>query len=540
MSARTPTSFAASGVDETTWRAEEEVAPDRARALLLTVLYHPELGRIGEAARLRGLDEDRACQVSRTEPVFVGAAGEANGGLADRHLSRTPLLLLPGPDGGVLVHGPGVEVLVDGQRLAGPRAVGPRELEEGVLLQLAGRVVLLLHVEPMTGRARLPRHDLVGESAALYGVRAELLQLAGLALPVLLRGESGTGKEQAARALHAASPRAARPYVTVNLAALNPQTAVAELLGHQRGAFTGATRSRDGYFREADGGTLFLDEIGDAPLDVQAALLRVIETGEVQPVGGGSGKVDVRIVAATEVNLEAAVLAGRFRLSLLHRLAGYEIWLPPLRERRADIPRLLMHLIRAELQRAAPEQVGRLFEQMPLVRLPPSLLASLVRLDWPGNVRQLNNVARQLVALALAGRDPRSSATIARLLATGEAVRDEPLAAPTPAPTPTRPGRARVALGVVALAAALEKNHWKIDATARELGMSKTSLYALISRSPGLQTAGDVPGAELLRCHERHGGDVPRMAAELRISVRALQLRLRELGLADRASGEGP
>jgi len=521
--------------DAPTLHMLEEVSPCLTRRLLLTVLYHPDLRRIGEVARLRGLDEDRACQVSRTQPEFATVEDRPSGGLADPYLSRTPLLLLPGPDGAVLLHGPGLAVAVDGRPLTGPRSVGPLELADGVVLQLAGRVVLMLHVEPQVERVALPHHDLVGESAALHGVRADVLQVAGLALPVLLRGESGTGKEQLARALHAASPRAARPFVVVNLAALNRQTAVAELLGHRRGAFTGATRSRDGYFREASGGTVFLDEIGEAPLDVQAALLGVLETGEVQPVGGGSGRVDARILAATAIDLEAAVAAGKFRLSLLHRLAGHEIWLPPLRERRADIPRLLMYLIRAELRRAAPEQAD-LFERDPLARLPPWLLARLVRLDWPGNIRQLDNVARQLVALALAGRDPRSSASIHRLLAASEATRDDP---PPPATT-GRVTRARTALGGVALTAVLEKNRWKIDATARELGISKTSLYALIARSPGLRKAGDISRAELLGCHERHGGELPRMAEELRVSLRALQLRMREIRLPARSSGEGP
>ncbi len=522
----------------TTLHMFEEVSPCPARTLLLTVLYHPDLRRIGEVARLRGLDEDRACQVSRTQPEFATAQGRASGGLADPYLSRTPLLLLPGPDGGVLLHGSGLAVAVDGRPLTGPRSVGPQELADGVLLHLAGRVVLMLHAQPQVERVTLPHHDLVGESAALHGVRADVLQVAGLALPVLLRGESGTGKEQVARALHAASPRAlhaASPFVVVKLAALNQQTAVAELLGHRRGAFTGATRSRDGYLREASGGTVFLDEIGEAPLDVQAALLGVLETGEVQSVGGGSGRVDARIVAATAIDLEAAVAAGKFRLSLLHRLAGHEIWLPPLRERQADIPRLLMHLIRAELGRAAPEQAD-LFERDPIARLPPWLLARLVRHDWPGNIRQLDNVARQLVALALAGRDPRSSAAIQRLLAASEATRDDP----PPHATTVRRTRARTALGGVALTAVLEKNAWKIDATARELGISKTSLYALIARSPGLRKAGDISRAELLGCHERHRGQLPRMAEELRVSLRALQLRMREIRPPAGSSGEGP
>ncbi|MBL8972808.1 MAG: sigma-54-dependent Fis family transcriptional regulator [Myxococcales bacterium] len=523
---------AGADADEQTWRPYEELAAAVPRALLLTLLYHPQLGRIGEVARLRGHGEDRACALSRSEPVFRGADGLLRAPLTDRHISRTPLLLLPEADGGLLLHGPGLAVAVEGRPLTGPRRLSPRELEEGVMLRLAGRVLIWLQYEVEAPRVALAQHDLVGESAAVHELRAEVLHVAGLGLPVLLRGESGAGKEQVARALHAASPRAGRPYVALNLAALNPQTAVAELLGHRRGAFTGATRAHEGYFREADGGTIFLDEIADAPLDVQAALLRVLETGEVQPVGGGGGvRVDVRVIAATEVDLEAAVQAGSFRLSLLYRLAGYEIWLPPLRSRRADIPRLLMHLIRAELRRGGGEEEERAFTGDALVRLPPSLMASLVRLEWPGNVRQLNNVARQIVALGRVGRDPRSCAALARLLAPVPAARDEATPAVVPERAPSAAPRAATP-GPEALAAVLERNHWKIDVTARELGISKTSLYARIARSPGLHTAGDISRAELLRCRARHGGDLKRMAEELRVSLRALQLRLRELRLS--------
>ena len=535
-----------SDADEKTWRPYEEVAATVPRALLLTLMYHPKLERIGEVARLRGHGEDRACALSRSEPVFRTADGVLRGPLGDRHISRTPLQLLPEAGGGLLLHGPGLAVAVEGRPLAGPRSLSPRELEDGVMLRLAGRVLIWLQYEVEAPRVALAQHDLIGESAAVHELRAEVLHVAGLGLPVLLRGESGTGKEQVARALHAASPRAGRPYVALNLAALNPQTAVAELLGHRRGAFTGATRAHEGYFREADGGTIFLDEVGDAPLDVQAALLRVLETGEIQPVGGGGVPVDVRIIAATEVDLEAAAQAGSFRLSLLYRLAGYEVWLPPLRSRRADIPRLLMHLIRAELQRCGGDADVRAFAGDALVRLPPSLMASLVRLDWPGNVRQLNNVARQIVALGRVGRDPRICGALARLLAPapgardeaprGEAPRDE---APRPAASDRAPSVAARAAppGPDALAAVLERNHWKIDASARELGISKTSLYARIARSPGLHTAGDISRAELLRCRARHGGDLTGMAEELRVSLRALQLRLRELRLPPLGEG---
>src|SRR4029077_13886298 len=169
------------------------------------------------------------------------------------------------------------------------------------------------------------------------------------ATPVLISGESGTGKELVARAIAAAGVRAGRPFVAVNMAALPPSTAPSELFGHRAGAFTGAARQRSGFFAQADGGTLFLDEIATAGLDVQAMLLRALETGETQPLGGESSeRVDVRVVAATDEDLHRAMREGRFREALYHRLSACEITLTPLRERRDDLGRLLLHFVRNE------------------------------------------------------------------------------------------------------------------------------------------------------------------------------------------------
>jgi two-component system nitrogen regulation response regulator GlnG len=516
---------------ETTQPDRDEPRRVRTRALVLTIAAHPDPRRIGELARLGASHEGWVRELSRGRPSFHRPGGAPTGPLVDPHVSRAPLTLLSDGTGGVLVRRPptGPAIRVDGRHLADARALAAAELEAGVVLELGGHVVLVLHAHDEAGE-RPPAFGLVGESAALQRVRVEILHVAPLALPVLLRGESGTGKEIVARALHAASPRAARPCVSVNIAALNPQTAVAELFGHTSGAFTGATRARDGYFRAADGGTLFLDEIGEAPLEVQVSLLRAIESGEIQPVGGSPAPVDVRLIAATDANLEDAVLRGGFRLSLLHRLAGCEIWLPPLRRRRDDIPRLLAHFVHAEVDRAGPPAVTGVARDTALARLPGRDLARLVRHDWPGNVRQLANVARQLAAFILAGRDLADCVPLARALA---AVAVEP--APSPVPAVQRPASARPGGGDIerisdaALIAALKHHHWVIDATARYLGISRTSLYARIERCPQLSTARELPRDVLLAAFQRCGGDLARMSDELRVSQRGLQLRLREL-----------
>ena len=193
---------------------------------------------------------------------------------------------------------------------------------------------------------------MVGESAALRQVRAHVERIADLPVPVLVRGETGTGKELVARAVHLRSPRRDGPFVSVNLGAIPRDLAAAELFGAVRGAYTGAAQDRPGFFRAARGGTLFLDEVGEAPPEVQAMLLRVLESGEMYPVGGQAPvATDVRLIAATDADLEERIRDGRFKAPLLHRLAGYEIRLPPLRERREDIGPLFVHFAREELER---------------------------------------------------------------------------------------------------------------------------------------------------------------------------------------------
>ena len=208
-------------------------------------------------------------------------------------------------------------------------------------------------------------------------------------------GESGTGKELIARALHTNSPRAGKPFIAINTAAIPKDLLESEFFGHERGAFTGADKLRKGRFEHADGGSLFLDEIGDMPADLQTRLLRVLQDGQFYRVGGVAPvNVDVRIIAATHQNLDQAVREGRFREDLYHRLNVIRIRVPPLRERREDVPLLLRHFLVV----AARE----LKSETKLLR--PEVEARLQAYDWPGNVRQLENACRWLTVMA-PGRD---------------------------------------------------------------------------------------------------------------------------------------
>ena len=240
-----------------------------------------------------------------------------------------------------------------------------------------------------------PAQALVGQAPAMRALFRAIGRLAQVPLSVLITGETGTGKELVARALHRESPRAARPFVALNTAAIPAELLESELFGHEAGAFTGAHKRHIGRFEQADGGTLFLDEIGDMPAALQTRLLRVLAEGEFFRVGGRELiRVDVRVIAATHQPLETLVEQGRFRADLLHRLDVVRLQLPPLRQRREDIPLLLTHF----LKRAAMELGVE-------TKTPsPEVLDFLSRLDWPGNVRQLENTCRWLTVMA-SGRE---------------------------------------------------------------------------------------------------------------------------------------
>ena len=229
---------------------------------------------------------------------------------------------------------------------------------------------------------------LVGRSSPMQEVYDKIARVAPTEATVLLLGESGTGKEIVARTIHELSRRRKQPFLAINCGAISPNLIENEMFGHERGSYTGADRQHKGYFEQADGGTLFLDEITETPMSLQSKLLRALQEGEIRPVGATSSKhVNVRIVAATNRNLEDEVKAGRFREDLYYRLKVFPIRLPPLRERREDIPLLAAHF----LQRYA-EEIGK-----PVGGFSQQALELMVGYNWPGNVRELQNEVQRLV-----------------------------------------------------------------------------------------------------------------------------------------------
>ncbi len=311
------------------------------------------------------------------------------------------------------------------------------------------------------------RYEIVGRSQGIRAVIEKIDKVAQTTARVLITGENGTGKELVARAIHRQSPRATQPFVEVNCAAIPGELIESELFGHMKGSFTGAVADRAGKFEQADGGTLFLDEIGDMSLAAQAKVLRVLQDGEVTRIGGQKPKrVDVRVLAATNKTLEQEIAEGRFREDLYYRLNVVPIHVPALRERRDDIPQLIVHFLQqfTTLEGATP----RAIEQAAAERL--------VAHDWPGNVRELRNTIERLLILSsgasitaadaerLVGARAGASGSIGALESckTYEEFKD--------------------AAERLFLQARLREHDWNVAETARAIDMPRSNLYKKIER----------------------------------------------------------
>ncbi|MFO7563717.1 MAG: sigma 54-interacting transcriptional regulator [Enhygromyxa sp.] len=505
---------------------------------ILTIIAHPDPARVPSQLRLAG-----TLALSRSSPNFTQLSDGHPRPLGDRYLSRSPIIVKPEGDSVWIIPNDKIDVEADGDLLSEPTRFRRDDLERGVVLLLHGRVALLLHL----GADQPPRDDrdlgLVGCSAEIARVRADIRMVGDLRVPVLIRGESGTGKELIARAIHRESPRVERHYEALNMATLSPALAASELFGHVRGAFTGADRNYEGCFTRAHGGTLFLDEIGETPIDTQAQLLRVLETHDVRPVGGSATRqVDVRVIAATDADLESAVRQGGFREALLQRLAGFRILVPPLRERRVDIGPLIYHFVRHELESVgAPERLRPVDEDQPW--LSAATVARLARYHWPGNVRELRNVVRQLV---IAGRFQAEMSLGSDLeallrpldLATSRAIAQGQVDLQTQDtldPSQLRSPRYR-APGEVdedELIATLRTHGYRLAPTAKALNLSRTSLYALVEQSSRIRKAADLDRAQIEAALAAAGNKRSAAAMALEVSAHALKLRMRALGMSD-------
>jgi two-component system, NtrC family, response regulator GlrR len=302
------------------------------------------------------------------------------------------------------------------------------------------------------------RSEIVTASPAMDALLAEARLAAQSDASLLIQGESGTGKELLARAIHRASPRRGKPFVAINCGAIPAELLESELFGHVKGAFTGAGRDHPGLFLSAEGGTVFLDEIGDMPAPLQVKLLRVLQEGEVRPVGATETRpVDVRILSATHRNLEEAIVSGEFREDLYYRLNVVTLSLPPLRERREDIPLLARHFLSALTEKYRRRIHG----------FAPDALDMLTAADWPGNIRQLHNVLEQCCALCTTPTIPVT--LVAR------ALRDKPAEIQPLA-------EARTAFERDYLITLLKLTRGQVSEVARLAGRNRTEVYRLLQR----------------------------------------------------------
>ena len=330
---------------------------------------------------------------------------------------------------------------------------------------------------------------IVGSSPALRETLDRLRRVAPTDASVLITGETGTGKELLARAIHHRSRRAARPLVAAHLAAVPEALVSSELFGHERGAFTGADRTRIGRFEAADGGTLFLDEVGELSADVQVALLRALQEGEIERVGTTLTRhVDVRVVAATNRNLDEALDDGRFREDLFYRLNVFPIHLPPLRERREDIPALAENFLRRSAAR-----IDRSFKG-----IEPSSLARLRAFDWPGNIRQLQNVIEQSAILC----DDDQLCVAPEALSLRRPGKSEGDGAAVFADTPTLEEVKKRYIRHLIVA-----THGNLSRAAAILDVDRRSLYRMMERygipTPRAQSEGDASSVVPFRaCHD--------------------------------------
>jgi DNA-binding NtrC family response regulator len=307
---------------------------------------------------------------------------------------------------------------------------------------------------------RLGKHEIVWKGETMRGVMAQVERVAASETRVCILGETGTGKELVARTLHQRSARASAAFVTLNCAAVPAELIESELFGHEKGSFTGAAGRHVGKFEQAQRGTIFLDEIGDMPLAMQAKLLRVLEEGEVERIGGERAiPVDVRVVVATHHDLEAQVRDGKFRQDLFHRVFVFPLRLPPLRERREDIPALVEHFA---------QQVSSINGWKPM-RFTADAMAGLQRHPWPGNVRELRNAVERLMLLATS--DEVTAETVLLALPASPAAPDSASAGTGPLADRVRAFERKTIL------AELKRNHHQVANTARALGLERSHLY---------------------------------------------------------------
>jgi transcriptional regulator with GAF, ATPase, and Fis domain len=428
---------------------------------------------------LSGPDEGLEAPIEGT--VTIGADEGCQLVLTDRAVSRKHLTL--GVDGStVIVRDLGSR---NGTFLGGAR-IKEAEISVGAVLTVGQSSLAVQprwHVREVAPSAKKRFGEVVGESLGMREIFAVLERVAPTDVTILIEGESGTGKELFARSIHAASSRSEKPYVVFDCGAVPGELAESELFGHKRGAFSGAVADRAGAFVQADGGTICLDELGELPIDLQPKLLRVLETGEVKPVGADKPrKVDVRVIGATNRDLHAEARRGRFRSDLLYRLEVVRVRVPPLRQRPEDVQLLVERLLEGKLREGDT--------------ITGDNLKKLVAYGWPGNVREMRNTLTRAVALATApGKPPPKFSELVFNLGPASST-PSTIGAEYPgvsAPVPYKEAKEQVLLSFnrAYVSALLERNENNVQRAAAEAGLSRKHLYELMRQ---IDAGGDDDG----------------------------------------------
>ena len=499
---------------------------------VVTIAYHPDFRRIGEETKFVSIGDIKSpTQISRITPNFSRPEVRGQHPLLDGFVSRKPISLTQRPDGVLQIYADegGHKHSVNNQPLTSPQLFTIEEQNRGIVILIARRIVLVLRRRPLTVR-RNPGLGLVGSSAEIDAVRTKILRVADTNTSVLIRGATGTGKELVAQAIHSQSPRAKQQFVAVNMAAIPTTTAVSQLFGHVKGSFSGAERDHKGYFGQAQNGTLFLDEVGETSIETQAALLRVLETKMVQSVGAEKDNpVDVRVISATDINLDEAVKKGALREPLLHRLRAFEIEIPLLRERPEDIGTLFLYFMREELEELGEWTEWQQRSDFSEHWIDPEFVCKLIGYEFSGNIRELKNMVRRIVissrgekklltdeiaALIVASTTPRSSLETLNLRVNE---------------TESRSSRPPSQIDTPVLIETLAACEWKAKDAAQALGISRSSLYNLIEHTPEIPKARDLTLKQISDVRETLENDLGKMARHFRVSRRALQLRIKEL-----------
>lgn len=489
--------------------------------VVLTVIFHPEVSLIGYRARLPARAGCAPWVLGRRSPSFFLNDGGPPLALDDRHVSRRAVQFMAG-DGRLTLKRfeNASRCRVDGAELFDSLEISSDRLHRGVAILLGHSIVLLLRSAPRAGPAVgvSPEEScLRGASAAMVAVRQQIDRAARCDLDVLIRGETGTGKELVANAIHRASPRRGGPMISVNMAAIPRDLAPAVLFGCARGAYTGAERAVPGFFELAEQGSLFLDEIGDASPSIQTQLLRALQQGEIQRVGGPVERVNVRVISATETDLEGSECD--FRAALRHRLGACQIDLPPLRKRPEDIGELMLYFFERTADHCE-RTISLPNRDAPAAEIAAwaLLFLAFVEYDWPGNVRELQNCVRQVMLAGEARpvvpdrlqaariavmRSAAGSARSRRLQEVDEETFDQVMAA----------------------------NGFEVKPVAKQLGVSRAAVYRRIERSPHYRLASTLSPEEIQSALDQCSGDSAAASRQLRVPLNTLRGRMRNFNL---------